>query len=140
MTYGSIRYHARIARPADVVWRLVGDAARLHEWFPGIDSCVVEGTTRTITLGSGISMPEQILVHDDLQRRFQYTITAPIFTYHRGTIDVLDMGDGTSVVVYQTDADPRTMALTISGGTAAALDELTRIMESGAFDDQQGAE
>ena len=140
MTYGSIRYHARIARPADVVWRLVGDAARLHEWFPGIDSCVVEGTTRTITLGSGISMPEQILVHDDLQRRFQYTITAPIFTYHRGTIDVLDTGDGTSVVVYQTDADPRTMALTISGGTAAALDELTRIMESGAFDDQQGAE
>ena len=140
MTYGSIRYHARIARPADVVWRLVGDAARLHEWFPGIDSCVVEGTTRTITLGSGISMPEQILVHDDLQRRFQYTITAPIFTYHRGTIDVLDMRDGTSVVVYQTDADPRTMALTISGGTAAALDELTRIMESGAFDDQQGAE
>ena len=53
MTYGSIRYHARIARPADVVWRLVGDAARLHEWFPGIDSCVVEGTNRTITLGSG---------------------------------------------------------------------------------------
>ena len=140
MTYGSIRYHARIARPADVVWRLVGDATRLHEWFPGIDSCVVEGTTRTITLGSGISMPEQMLVHDDLQRRFQYTITAPIFTYHRGTIDVLDLGDGTCVVVYQTDADPRTMALTISGGTAGALDRLTTIMESGAFDDTRGAD
>jgi len=31
--------------------------------------------------------------------------------------------------VYSTDADPRTMALTIAGGTAGALDELKRQME-----------
>jgi hypothetical protein len=32
-------------------------------------------------------------------------------------------------VVYSTEADPRTMALTIAGGTAGALDELKRQME-----------
>ena len=74
-------------------------------------------------------MPEEILVNDPIQRRFQYRITAPLFSYHRGTIDVLDLGDDTCVVVYSTDADPRTMALTIGSGTAGALDELKRQME-----------
>ncbi len=129
MTLGSIRHEARIARPADDVWALVGDPARLAEWFPGIEACVVDGSSRVITTGAGIPMPEEILVNDPVQRRFQYRVTAPLFRFHRGTIDVIDLGDETSLVVYSTDADPRTMALTIGGGTAGALDELTRIME-----------
>ncbi len=126
---GSVRYHTRIRRSADEVWARVGDPAALHTWFPGITACQVDGTTRVITLGSGLPMPEEILVNDPLLRRFQYRITAPLFRFHRGTIDVLDLGDGTCVVVYATEADPRTMALTIGGGTAGALDELRRQME-----------
>jgi uncharacterized protein YndB with AHSA1/START domain len=129
MSLGSMRYHVQINRSADDVWALAGDPARLHEWFPVVTSCTVDGATRVIVLGSGMPMPEEILVRDDTLRRFQYRITAPIFRHHRGTIDVLDMGDGTCVVVYSTEADPRTMALTISGGTAGALDELKRQME-----------
>ena len=129
MTLGSIRHHVRIHRPAGEVWALAGDPARLHEWFPGIDACTVDGTSRVITTGAGIPMPEELLVVDPIQRRFQYRITAPLFRYHRGTIDVIVLGDGTCVVVYQTDADPRAMALTIGGGTAGALDELRRQME-----------
>ena len=132
MTLGSIRHEIRIRRPADEVWALVGDPTRLPEWFPGIDACTVEGTTRVITLGSGLPMPEEILVVDPVQRRFQYRITAPMFRHHRGTIDVIDLGDGTSLVVYSTEADPRTMALTIGGGTAGALDELHRLLEPAA--------
>jgi hypothetical protein len=101
----------------------------LHTWFPGIVDCTVDGTTRVITMGSGISMPEEILVRDDLQRRFQYRITAPLFKHHRGTIDVIDLGDQTSLVVYSTEADPRTMALVIASGTNGALHELKRQME-----------
>ena len=130
MAYGSIRFETRIARPADEVWALAGDPARLHEWFPGITSCRVDGTTRVITLGTGVEMPEELLVIDAVQRRFQYRIAAPIFQQHRGTIDVIDLGDDSCLVVYSTEADPRTMALTIGGGTAGALDELKRLMES----------
>lgn len=129
MTLGSVRHHITIDRNADDVWTLVGDPARLHEWFPGITACTVDGNVRVITLGSGLPMPEEILINDAIQRRFQYRITAPVFQHHRGSIDVLDMGDGTCVVVYTTDADPRTMALTIGGGTAGALAELKRQME-----------
>ena len=129
MTLGSLRHEIRIHCGADDVWARVRDAAGLHTWFPGITSCQVDGMNRVIVLGSGIPMPEEILVIDDVQRRFQYRITAPIFKHHRGTIDVIDLGDETSLVVYSTEADPRTMALTIAGGTAGALDELKRQME-----------
>lgn len=126
---GSIRHHVRIARSADDVWALVGDATRLHEWFPGIVACEVDGDRRTITTGTGLPMPEEILVHDDVQRRFQYRLDVPIVAFHRGTIDVLDLGDDECVVVYQTDADPRTMALVIGGGARGALAELKQQME-----------
>jgi uncharacterized protein YndB with AHSA1/START domain len=129
--YGSIRHHRVIRRPAADVWALVGDPARLHEWFPGIESCSVDGTTRVITLGSGMQMPEEIVTLDHVQRRFQYRITAPLFRTHLGTIDVIELDPGSCVVVYATDADPRTMALTIGGGTAGALDEVARQMEAG---------
>jgi hypothetical protein len=126
MTLGSVRHHARIRRPAAEVWQLVGDPTRLHEWFPGITACTVDGSTRIITLGSGMTMPEEILVRDDIQRRFQYRITTPLFRHHRGTIDVIELDEESCMVVYATDADPRAMALMIGGGTAGALDELTR--------------
>lgn len=128
--YGSIRHEVRIHRPADAVWALAGDPARLHEWFPGIVSCTVEGKVRTIVTAAGFPMPEEILVCDDNQRRFQYRLTVPMFQHHRGTIDVIDLHDDTCLVVYSTDADPRTMALVIGGGTAGALRELQRQMES----------
>ena len=129
MAFGSMRHHIRIHRHADDVWERVGDAAALHTWFPGITACAVHGATRVITLGSGMQMPEEILVNDRALRRFQYRIVAPVFRHHRGTIDVVDLGDGTSLVSYATDADPRTMALTIAGASAGALAELKRQME-----------
>jgi uncharacterized protein YndB with AHSA1/START domain len=127
---GSIRHETRIRRSAADVWHLVGDAARLHEWFPGITSSPVDGTSRLITTDAGLPMPEEILVVDPVQRRFQYRLAAPLFRHHRGTIDVIDLADGTCLVVYSTEADPRAMALVIGGATAGALDELRRQMET----------
>lgn len=125
----STRYHVRITATADAVWELVGRPERLHEWFPGITSCTVEGNHRTIVTGVGVPMPEEIVTHDDLLRRFQYRITAPAFRHHLGTIDVLDLDDGTCVVQYATDAEPDVLALLIGGGTLGALRELQRQFE-----------
>ena len=127
--YGTIRHEIRIDRSAADVWALAGDATKLHHWFPGVVDCTVDGNQRVITAGSGISMPEEILVCDNTQRRFQYRLKVPIFKHHCGTIDVIDLGDESCLVVYSTDADPRAMALVIGGGAAGALRELKRQME-----------
>lgn len=126
---GSVRRHVRIARPADEVWERIGDPARIAEWFEGIVSATVDGTTRTIVTGAGIPMPEEIVTHDPLQRRFQYRITAPMFREHLSTLDVIDLDDGTSLVIYAADAIPSTMALVIAGAAGSALEHLRTQME-----------
>ncbi len=64
------------------------------------------------------------------QRRFQYRVTSPLLRGHLGTIDVFDLGDGTSLVSYATDCEPDAMALVIGGAAGAALTELRRLLES----------
>lgn len=128
----STRYHVQIDAPADDVWRVVGRPELLHLWFPGIVDCTVEGDTRTIVTGNGVPMPERIVLRDDLLRRFQYRITAPLFRSHLATLDVLELGAGTCVVVYSTDAEPAVMALVIGGGTLGALRELQRQFHAGS--------
>jgi hypothetical protein len=122
----------RIGCPADDIWSVVGDPVRLAEWFPGIESCTVEGDQRVIVTGSGLPMPERILTVDATLRRFQYRITSPLFTEHLGTIDVHDLEDGTSLVVYSTDADPAALALVIGGACRAALARLAELMAPAA--------
>jgi len=127
----SIRRETRITAPAGEIWAVVGDPARLPEWFPGVVSCEVDGDTRTVTAGAGRSMTEQVVTIDPLQRRFQYRITAPMFREHLGTIDVVDLGDGTCLVVYGTDAVPAMLALAVGGATGQALANLRALVEAG---------
>ncbi|MHB1486256.1 MAG: SRPBCC family protein [Acidimicrobiales bacterium] len=126
---GSVRRQVRIARLPDEVWAIVGDPARIAEWFPGIESATVDGTARVIVTGTGLPMPEEIVTNDSVQRRFQYRITAPIFREHLSTLDVLDLEDGTCLVVYGVDAIPSTMALVIAGAAGNALEHLRTILE-----------
>lgn len=131
----TIRREVRIARSADDVWRVVGRPELLHHWFPGMSDCSVETvdgvTTRTVVVGAGIPMPEEILINDPIQRRFQYRLTVPTFTFHRGTIDVIELAPDDTLVVYSTDCTPDAMALVIGGATGGALDELVAQFDAG---------
>ncbi len=128
---GSVRAEVRIARPAHEVWDLAGDPGRLHEWFPGISTCEVDGDERTVVTGAGLRLPERLLVVDGNQRRLQYRITAPLVREHLGTLDVLDLGDDTCLAVYSTDAEPAALALVIGGAAGNALEHLRAMMEGG---------
>ena len=121
---GSVRHAIRLACSPDTVWELLGDPTRIPEWFPGIESCTVEGDVRVIVTRSGLPMPEHLLTVDPVLRRIQYRITAPMFKEHLGTLDVHDLHDGSSLVVFSTDADPAPLALVIGGAGRAALQGL----------------
>ncbi len=120
-----------IDRPPDEVWALVGDPARLNEWFP-ITGCrvdlTVEPRKRWVDLASGVTFEEDIVTLDDELRRFQYRITSnPLITHHLGTVDVLDDGRGGSVVVYSTDCTPDVFALLIGGAAGEGLEHLSEV-------------
>jgi len=62
---GSVRYEKRIDAPADDVWELVGDPARLCEWFPGIVSSAVDGDERVVTTATGPVSYTHLIIGDD---------------------------------------------------------------------------
>ena len=125
---GSMRHAIRMDCPADLVWDVVGAPARLAEWWRGIESCEVDGDSRTVVTRSGLPMPEKLLTIDHNQRRFQYRITAPLFVEHLSTIDVHDLDDGTCLTVYSVDAEPAVLALVIGGAARAALGHLPELL------------
>jgi Polyketide cyclase / dehydrase and lipid transport len=125
----TVRHHVVVDASADAAWSLLGDPARLTEWFPGVTDCVVEGTKRTITLATGLSMPEEIVTVDNVQRRFQYSLILPIVKSHLSTIDVLDLENDRCCCVYGVDAVPPVMALVIAGAAAQGLQRAKQILE-----------
>jgi hypothetical protein len=126
---GTVRRHVFIDAPADRVWSLVGDPARLHEWFPVVTS-EVDGATRWVTLASGLRFEEDIVTLDHDLRRFQYRIiNNPIVKSHLGTVDVIPDGERRCLAVYSTDLDPEAMALMIAGAAGAGLAKLREMFE-----------
>jgi hypothetical protein len=126
----SLRHERRISASANVVWDVVRRPESIPQWFPGIESCTVDGNRRVITTSIGLEMPEEILTIDNLLRRFAYRITAPMYRFHLGVIDVIALGTNDSLCVYSTTAEPDLLALLIDGGTVGALDEIQRIAEA----------
>lgn len=125
----SVRREVVIERSAADVWSVVGDPTSIRHWFPGMVDATVDGTTRIITTGTGLPLPETILVHDPILRRFQYRLDLPVVRFHRGTIDVIELAPERCLVVYSTDCEPDPMALVIGGATGNALGELKRQLE-----------
>ena len=124
---GTVRRHVFIDSPADEGWALVGDPARLHDWFP-ITSCEVVGNKRWINLASGLRFEEDIITLDHDLRRFQYSIVNNLIVKsHLGTVDVIPDGPNRCMVMYGTDIDPEPMGLIIIGAAGAGLEKLQEI-------------
>jgi hypothetical protein len=120
----SLRYERRIAATVDAVWDLVRRPESIPNWFPGIVSCTVEGNIRTITTATGLQMPEEILTIDQMIRRFAYRIIAPLYRFHLGVINVIELGPLDSLCVHSTTAEPDPLALIIAGATLGVIQQL----------------
>ena len=127
----TIRREVRFEHPASDVWDAVTDTAALDEWFPGITACTQDGDVRTVTLGSGLSLPERIITNDAVQRRLQDRIEGGVIREHLATVDVIDLHDDTCLAVYSTDASPDVMALVVGAACGNALLELRRQFDDG---------
>jgi hypothetical protein len=125
----TVRHHVMIDVSAPAAWELLGTASRLGEWFPGVVACDVEGSIRTVTLATGLTLPEEIVTVDELQRRFQYTLKLPIITQHLSTIDVIEIDADRCCCIYGVDATPAVMALVVAGAAAEGLDRAKALLE-----------
>jgi hypothetical protein len=125
----SIRHHARINRSPDDVWALVADAGGLGEWFPGIESCTLNGDVRSIEM-MGMEIDEKIVLSDDALRRLQYSIVAGpmVPEHHLCTMDVIEDGEG-SLLVYSCDVSPDELGEVFDGVYKGATEAIKAELE-----------
>ncbi|MFD4636291.1 SRPBCC family protein [Lentzea sp. NPDC058436] len=108
----SIRSHAVLDHDAATVWAVVRRVGSVADWFPSMSSSEPTDSGRVVVLGDGTRLVEDTVTLNDELRRYQYRITGGdlVPTAHLGTIDVLDLGDGRSVLVYGSDVEPAEVA------------------------------
>jgi carbon monoxide dehydrogenase subunit G len=101
---GTARAETTIAKPADEVWKVIGNFGELT-WMPGVDTCRLEGQDRVLGM-FGMEITEREFEHDDAKRTLTYGIVAgPVqVEKHRATITVNPQGDS-SQVTWDVDTD-----------------------------------
>lgn len=118
-----------IAKPPAEVWALIGEFGGLDTWMDGVDSCVVDGDTRTVGT-MGMEITEQLVARDADARSITYSIVgegAPV-AQHEATITVLD-ADGGSEVTWEVAVQPEDATPMFRDIYQGALDSLKRTVE-----------
>ena len=128
----SLRATARIARPADEVWKVVSDPAGISAWVPSIEHATAADGTRSCTLAGGHELHEDVVNVDGDLRRFQYRITGGLpVDHHLGTVDVLEDGLN-SLVVYSTEITPDELADVVGPSIEGGVQGLKAYLEGGS--------
>jgi hypothetical protein len=112
------RATTQIERPADEVWATIRGFGDLT-WFPGVESCTLDGDTRWIRmLGLDLDVVERQVSVDHERRTYTYRLVGeldvppalpggPARHIHglEATLSVHPLGDGVSTVVYDVETD-----------------------------------
>jgi hypothetical protein len=103
----------------DLVWRVLSDAANVADWFPAMAESTGDAEGRRVTLLDGSKLEEAVVTSDAYPRRFQYRVVGGdlAIEHHLGTVDVIDLGEGSCLVVYGTEIEPEAAAAAFDGAT-----------------------
>jgi mxaD protein len=112
-----------VAAAPDAAWKVVGDFGGVAEFFPGIESCRLEGDDRIIAM-FGMEIRERLVLRDEATRTITYSVVDGVpLDSHRATITVEPDGEG-SKVTWSYDVTPDEMAPIFGDTYKAALTQL----------------
>ncbi|MCU1494580.1 MAG: putative polyketide cyclase/dehydrase [Acidimicrobiaceae bacterium] len=113
------------------MWRVLRDPAQLPTWFRTVQSARVVDDLRHLTLKRGGQVTERLLTVDDELRRFRYGVESGLpLESHLGTVDVIAVRPGQSLVVYAADVEPAGAASGFDRSIEGALVCLKELVES----------
>ena len=105
---GKARAEIDIDSPADAVWAVAGDFGGIAAWMPGVESCVVDGDDRVLSM-MGMEIVERLESRDDDERVLVYGIAGGVpVANHKATITVAAVGSG-SHVTWDVEVEPDEM-------------------------------
>jgi len=116
------RAEIELSTAPEQVFAVVGDFGSI-DWFPGIESCVVDGDDRILKM-PGLEITERLESRDEEARTITYRIVAGLpVVNHRATISVSSSGSG-SHVTWEVEIEPEDMRGLFQSTYQQALDAL----------------
>ncbi|MGW0035490.1 SRPBCC family protein [Gordonia sp. NPDC003376] len=122
----TLRSSVLLDHNASTVWDVIRDTSNISRWFPGITTSVGNTRQRTVVLGDGSTIVEDIVTLDDTLRRMQYRAVGgdlPIES-HLGTVDVFEIGEGRTLLSYSTEIEPADLAAAFHTAIDEAVENL----------------
>ena len=109
------------------VWDAIRDVGAIHRRLvPGfVTDCRLEGDSRYLTFGNGMTVREIIVDVDDERRRHSWSARGDAFTHHNASIQVFPEG-GESRLVWIADVMPHDIA----GAIAEMVEQALRTMKA----------
>jgi carbon monoxide dehydrogenase subunit G len=108
----SIHKEIKVQRNRDDVWDAIRDVGAIHKRLvPGfVVDCRLEGDSRYLTFGNGMTIREIIVDVDDQRFRHSWSARGAPFTHHNASIEVLAEDDSSCRLVWIADIMPHEIA------------------------------
>lgn len=130
----SIRKEIRISAPVERVWDALKDVGALHtRLVPGfVKDTVLEGPSRLVLFGNGMSVREDIVSIDATQRRVAWAVVGQQFRHYNGAAWVEADPKGGSRFVWTVDLLPNEMASQVEQMMTTGISVVRQTMEAAA--------
>lgn len=108
----SIHKEVMVLKARDIVWDAIRDVGSIHKRLvPGfVADCRLDGDSRYLTFGNGMTIREIIVDIDDQNFRHSWSARGEPFTHHNASIQVFAEGEGACRIVWIADLMPNEIA------------------------------
>lgn len=128
----SILREIRIRRPREVVWDAIRDVGSIHKRLVSgfVTDCRLEGDSRYLTFGNGMTIREIIVDVDDRNFRHSWSARGEPFTHHNASIQVFAEDDNSCRLVWIADLLPNEISEAIAKMIEQGLETMKATLEA----------
>lgn len=129
----SIRREIQVAVAPERAWDALRDVGRIHERLVRgfVTDCRLEGDTRVVTFGNGMTVRERIIDVDDTQRRVAWSADGEPFSHYNASVQAFAEGDGHTRLVWIADLLPNGLKPQVAGMIEQGMAAMKRTLEQG---------
>lgn len=127
----SIHKEIQVRRSREAVWDAVRDVGAIHRRLvPGfVVDCRLEGDSRYLTFGNGMTIREIIVDVDDERFRHAWSARGGPLTHHNASLQVFAEGEETCRIVWIADLMPSEVAGAIAEMIQQGLETMKATLE-----------
>ena len=127
----SIRREIEVSVAPALAWDALRDVGRIHERLVRgfVTDCRLEGDTRVVTFGNGMTVRERIVDIDDAQRRVAWAVADAPFTHYNASVQVFAEGADRTRLVWVADVLPDTLAMQVGTMIDQGMAAMKRTLE-----------